>query len=253
MSDLSITRPELSPEPIGTYARVLELGHDPAKVRCCAVPKEGEIMGCPHADKCIFGADEHGGFGPKRRFKGTLGHGPKPVAYYYRDSHTGDAKEDEMPCTQFMVGMVDKLDQQNKTGDLVVILGGPGTPYKALVTLPEKDPVTGLMVSVSRVVDRICGESTREATRDARLEYAQTLRASHRSIAQARRREELGGPLPHESRLAQQRGEPIDEGQDADTDHEPTALDRLLAPQDGDGSAVAAPVTTRRKPKPAAG
>lgn len=195
----SVNAAEYSSVPQGTMAEVRAKGLDPRKVPCCAVPKEGEVKGCTFADRCatqFFGLPEFGGFGPKSTLPGSEGAGHEYVAYDFTDAASGTRLQNCMHCHAWMAGMSDRYDNQRKTGDRVVILGGPGTPYVELRTETAMvDAGDGKKVArvVTRTIDQVCPSRHADNAQSLNTEYLDKLEDNARRIAAARALEAAGG------------------------------------------------------------
>lgn len=192
-----ITRPEDSPTVEYSLAEVRRMGLDPATIRSCAVPKEGDVKGCEFAERCVFGRPENGGFGPKSNVPGTPGEGPEFVGVYNEDKATGRAVHDFKACTAFMAGGFDRYRQQDQTGDVIIITGGPGSKVAQEYYLPA-DPNSNKTGNVKMVLKEETREvprfrDWRDGTHDtARREQAIRVRDKVRQLHNQRRLEEAG-------------------------------------------------------------
>lgn len=221
---------EYTAVPQGTLAEVRARGLDPRKVPCCAVPEEGRIKGCPFAERCateVFGLPEHGGFGPSSPMPGSEGRGYEYIAYDFTDAASGTRVQNAMQCHAWMSGLYDRWVNQRKTGDRVVILGGPGTSYVALETLTKGVPgPDGKLVSraVSEMVTKVCPSRHDEKVQALNTEYLDAIEDNNRKIAAARALAEAG-----ERRAVQ-----------------PLSTASPLAAEQDTGAAVAAPTGGRK-------
>lgn len=120
--------------PLRTLDEVIAAGLNPGKVHCCAVPDGKKIRGCPKAVNCAVSGFGREGFvpdapawGPSNAIEGTPGKGPEYVAWYQRTAE-GHESEHATICWQFMGDPFDRMQEMHKTGEQIVVLGGPGTP-----------------------------------------------------------------------------------------------------------------------------
>lgn len=192
-----ITRPEESPTVQYSLNEVRRLGLDPASVRSCAVPKDGDVKGCEFAARCIFGRVENGGFGPKSNVPGTPGEGPEFIGVYNEDKATGRAVHDHKLCTAFMAGGYDRYRQQEETGDTIIITGGPGSKVAKEFYLPA-DKNSNKTGDVRMVLNEVTEEvpkfrEWRDGTHDtSRREQALRVREKVRQLNNQRRLEQAG-------------------------------------------------------------
>ena len=198
----SVDGAEYTSVPQGTMTEVRAKGLDPRKVPSCAVPVEGQVKGCTFAERCatqFFGLPEFGGFGPKSPMPGSEGEGHEYITYDFTDRASGTRLQNCLHCYAFMAGMGDRYENQRKTGDRVVILGGPGTPYVALETKTEMiDGPDGKKIGkvVARAVDRVCPSRRDDQRQSLNTEYLDKLEENARRIAAARALEGAGGMRP---------------------------------------------------------
>lgn len=148
----------------GTPQELEELGVNPAEKPSCCVPVDGELQGCPHATNChkLFGRGRfkavNADFGPKSAKPGSVGQGAEYVGYYLETTE-GDAKEDFMRCSAFMASIYPRImamnDPTEPSGEVIRILGGPGTKLRVFETLPEEpgSKKNFKMVTTEKVVE----------------------------------------------------------------------------------------------------
>lgn len=190
-------RPESSPDVLYSLAEIHERGLDPSLVPSCAVPKSGEVRGCPFALRCVFGKNENGGYGPKSSLPGTGGDGPENLAVYHEDAATGTALEKQMPCTAFMAGLYDRYVQQDRTRDVIVIVGGPGEKYQHEYLMPvdpnsNKTGDARLKLHQATAAVQPFREWRDSALDHTRREQILRMREGRRKLNQMRRMEKVG-------------------------------------------------------------
>ncbi len=157
--------PEDSQTPLYSLAETRRRGLDPSKVRSCAVPEDGKVLGCRQWDKCVtrhFGSPKYAGLsdlhrGPKRAEPGVGGDGPFNLTYYKKDLAS---RTEAMKCTAcfIFIGNEDaEMLQAHITGNEVRVLGGEGSKYidRYLVPVDPNNNKTQNLQMREEVVERI--------------------------------------------------------------------------------------------------
>lgn len=204
-----VQRPEDSRDPQYSLGEVESRGMDPLRVASCAVPHKDVIRGCPHADRCIFRRQEYGGFGPKRATPGSGGDGPENIAVYHEDGAAGLAVEKSMTCVNFMAGLYDSYTQQDRTGDKIIVLGGPGEKYQHEYLLPVDPNSNKTGNSVMKLHQEVAEVQPFRNFRDkaadsSRRENVMRLREGRRRLMDKVRLERIGISEPEDQEVSEQ-------------------------------------------------
>lgn len=173
---------------------------NPTSEPSCAVFEEGRVAGCPHAKECAlrgFGTRELLGFGPPSTEPGTGGEGPLPVGVWWKDGMTGQERMDYMDCHTYMAGLHPRRLQQEKTGDRIEVLGGPGTTIVQRYWMPVEENGKANKsndVRMQEVVREVVVPGRSEhATVSAQQEYAEKMVELRRRAIRRMEEERDGG------------------------------------------------------------
>lgn len=182
----------------GTPAELRIIGHDVRRVHSCAIPNpEGGIRGCAHATECalrMFGLADEGGFGPQNDLPGTPGNGPKYVGYYL-ETQEGDAKEDFIRCSAWMTALYNRYQDQEKTGETLLIVAQEGEPIEIMETVPVEPRTcnkSNNVALVSTVKQILVPVHPRPADIDRRAKFRIDAKRSRRERMLGRRRVRAG-------------------------------------------------------------
>lgn len=182
----------------GTPAELRAIGHDLRRVHSCAIPNpEGGIRGCAHAVECslrMFGMQDEGGFGPQNDLPGTPGLGPKYVGYYL-ETVEGDAKEDFIRCSAWMTALYNRYQDQEKTGETLLVVAQEGEPIEIVETVPVEPRTCNKSNNVALVSETkqiLVPEHPRPADIDRRSKFRQNAKTARRERMLNRRRVRAG-------------------------------------------------------------